>query len=136
MKIPRHTAKKVRLGNELIKERIYKQNPDFDLKNQEIGKILIIFNNLMSQIKENNSKNSNCGEEKYTPDGIKDIFISIGEEFCKFLQRGIESLDLPEIINKALKTLKAIFAFACTIKNYGQNQISCKRVYNQRRANI
>ena len=94
MKITWH-SKKIRLGNKLIIERIYKQNPDFDLKNYKLEKILIIFDNLMSQIRENNSKTSNCEEEKYTPDGIKGIFISTGEEFCKFLQRYIESLDLP-----------------------------------------
>ena len=53
--------------------------------------------------------------------GIKDILVTIREEIYKFLQQDIDSLDLPEIIKKALKTLKAIVTFVSTIKSYGQN---------------
>ena len=45
-----------------------------------------------------------------TEDGIKDILVSI----ASFL-RDIDSLGLPDIIKKALKTLKSILIF-CSIK--------------------
>ena len=75
----------------------------------------------MNQIKEYHSNSSNTKEEKDTVDRIKEILVSIGEELFKFLQRDIDSLELPDIIKKALKTLKTILTFIHAIVNHGQN---------------
>ena len=75
----------------------------------------------MNQIKEYNNNSSNTEVEKDIVDRIKDILVSIGEKLKKFLQRDIDSLELPDIIKKALKTLKAILTFIHAIVNHGQN---------------
>lgn len=54
-------------------------------------------------------------------DGIKDILVSIGEEIFKFLHRNIDSFELPDIIKKILKILKANFIFVPTVKNHDQS---------------
>ena len=51
------------------------------------------------------------------------------KKIYKFLQQDINSLNLLEIIKKALKTLKAIVAFVGAIKNHDQNWSSTKKKY-------
>lgn len=60
-------------------------------------------------------------QETDTEDGIKDLLATIGDEICKFLQEDIDSLNLPNIIKKALNTIKVIVTFFCSIKNHGQS---------------
>ena len=92
------------MESKIIKEAILKDNPIFDIKKSWIEKFLIIFDVLINQIKEHDKdENSNDKKEVDTEDEIKDISVSIGEEIFKFLQRDIDSLDLPDIIKKALK---------------------------------
>lgn len=76
---------------------------------------------MISKIKENNDDNSNFEELEYTEDGTKDMLDSIEEELFKFIQREVESLDLPEGVKKVLKTLEGTINFIRIIKNLGQN---------------
>ena len=137
--------RKIKLEYKIIKEAILKENPKFDIKNHELEMFLIILDTLINQIKEHDKdENSNGKKEVDTEDGIKDIAVSIGEEFFKFPQSDTDSLDLPDIIKKALKTLKGAFTFVCAVKSHGHNEnprsrsrrgIDVENVENLRRRN-
>ena len=49
------------------------------------------------------------------------ILTSIERELYKLLQRDTDQLDLPGIIKKGLKALKAIVTLVYAIQNYCQN---------------
>lgn len=85
----------------LVKNTL-KANTNSDIANQEIENSLKIFSMVINQI-ENEGKSIN--KVTYAEDGIKDMLLTIGEEIYKLLQQDFDTLNLPEIIKKALKTL-------------------------------
>ena len=95
-----------------------KSNPNFDIKNHKLENFLTIFNTVINQTKKDGNT---FNQDSYTEDGIKDILLTVGEKIYKFLQQIIDSLDLPDIIKKALITLKAIVSLVHAIKNHDQN---------------
>ena len=94
----------MKLESKIIKEAILRENLKFDIKSHKLKEFLLIFDTLTNQIKEHDKdENSNDKKAVDTDNGIKDILVSIGEEVFKFLQRHINSLDLPDIIKKSAK---------------------------------
>ena len=127
-KIMQFSIKKIKLESEIIKEEILKENPDFDIQNYELEKFLMIFNILISEIKEHDkNERLNDKDELNAEDGIKEILVLTGEEIFKFLQRDIDSLNLPHIIEKVPRTRENILDFVQIFKKYDQNQIKPRR---------
>ena len=127
-KIMQFSIKKIKLESEIIKEEILKENPDFDIQNYELEKFLMIFNISISEIKEHDkNERLNDKDELNAEDGIKEILVLTGEDIFKFLQRDINSLNLPHIIKKVPRTRENILDFVQIFKKYGQNQIKPRR---------
>ena len=114
-------SKKIKLDKETLIKSTLKSHTNSDITSQEIKNFLRILNVVINQI-ENEGKSIN--QETDAEDGTIDILVTIGEEIYKFLQQDIDSLDLPEIIKKALK---AIVTFVRAIKNHGQNYSCAKK---------
>ena len=108
--------KKIKLENQIINNSL--NNNDYTIKDKQIATIFKIFNSVKAQI-ENEGKTLNQNND--TEDGIKDIILLAVEQIYKFLQQDIDSLNLPNIIKKALKTLKTIVNFVRAVKDHGQN---------------
>ena len=100
----------------LIKNTL-KNNKSSDITNKEIENFLKIF----SAINQIENKEKSINQATDTEDGIKDLLLTTEEEIYKFLQQHIDLLNLPEIIKKSVKTLKAIVVFVCALKKHGQN---------------
>lgn len=85
----------------LVKNTL-KANTNSDIANQEIENSLKIFSMVINQIEK---EGKSINKVTYAEDGIKDMLLTIGEEIYKLLQQDFDTLNLPEIIKKALKTL-------------------------------
>ena len=82
----------------------------------------MIFNILISEIKEHDkNERLNDKDELNAEDGIKEILVLTGEDIFKFLQRDINSLNLPHTIKKVPRTRENILDFVQIFKKYGQN---------------
>ena len=75
-----NTQKKIKLQHQKIQENIRNKRPDIDIKEHEIQKFILIFQELIKQIKLNQDLQSNIKEEEDSTDRIKDILTSTGEE--------------------------------------------------------
>ena len=109
-------GKIMKLDKEKLITETLKNNTNSDITNKEIENFLKIFNVVINQM-ENESKSND--KDSATEGGRKDILVPLGEEIYKFGQ-DIDSLNLPNIIKKALKMLKAIVTFLRAIKNHDQ----------------
>lgn len=93
-----NTYRKIKLELEIIKEKIIRKSPNINIKQHKVHKFILIFQELLNQIKLDNIQDYNSKEETHTEDGIWDILTSIGQELYKFFQHDINSLELPEIV--------------------------------------
>ena len=87
--------KQKRIGN-------WKHESLTNIKDQEIHKFLIIFEEILRQIKRKEQMEIDIEEEGDSTDGIRDTIKVVSIEIYKFLQQDIDSLDLPEIIKNCL----------------------------------
>ena len=91
--------RKIKLELEIFKEKIIRKSPtNINIKQHKVHKVILIFQELLNQIKLDNIQDYNSKEETHTEDGIWDKLTSIGQELYKFFQRDINSLELPEIV--------------------------------------
>ena len=76
---------------------------EIDITEKELNKFLLIFNLLLEA---NEKKDS--GEVTDAKDGIPDILMLITRKLLELLQQNIDSLNIPNILKKALKKLKEL----------------------------
>ena len=82
----------------------------------------MIFNILVSEIKEHDKNEGLNDKDKLNAeDGIKEILVLTGDKIFKFLQRDIDSLNLPHIIKKVPRTRENILDFVQIFEKYDQN---------------
>ena len=99
------------------------------LNKEEIKKILIIFQELISI---GNEEESFLEKERNTVDGAVSILLILAQQISELLEGEIDFLEFHNIIKKSLKTLKAILGVFNTVKNNirsklktgGKNQIN------------
>ena len=94
-------AKKIKLEHKLISEKISKNQPDIDVHEHEIYKLLLIFNEILE------TSLNDATDLTDSVDGIQDNILTVGKSLLKLLKGNIESLQLPGILKNALKRLKS-----------------------------
>ena len=93
--------KKIKLENDLTRDKLKGINKELDIDQHEVGKFLLIFHLLMQSV----NSEENFGDT----DGIPDLILKIVLEISELLKNNIDSLKLPEIFKAALKRIKKIF---------------------------
>ena len=79
------------------------EHREIDITEKELNKLLLIFNLLLEA---NEKKDS--GEVTDAEDGISDILMLITTKLLELLQQNTDSLNIPNILKKALKKLKEL----------------------------
>lgn len=93
--------KKIKLENDLTRDKLKGINEELDIDQHEVGKFLLIFHLLMQSV----NSEENFGDT----DRIPDLMLKIVLEISELLKNNIDSLKLSEIFKAALKRIKKIF---------------------------
>ena len=114
-------AKKIKLEHKSLSEKISKNHPDIDVHEHEIYKFLLIFNEIL-ETSLNNATGLTDSEDR-----IQGNILMVGKGLLKLLKGNIESLQLPTILENALKRLKSfLFLINNKIEQDGSNQNDSK----------
>ena len=94
-------GKKIKLEHYTICERLNEKFPDIDIKEHEIQKFLLIFQELITLpvVYE---------EFSDSEDGITNLFLTLAKQIQNFLNKDTNFLKFQAVIKKSLKTLKAL----------------------------
>ena len=126
----RNNSKKKKTEQEIMEDFAEKMHmKHLKLNKEEIKKILIIFQELISI---GNEEESFLEKERNTVDGAVSILLILAQQISELLEGEIDFLEFHNIIKKSLKTLKAILGVFNTVKNNirsklktgGKNQIN------------
>ena len=80
------------------------EHHEIDITEKELHNFLLIFNLLL----EANEKKKDSGQVTDAQDGIPDILMLITTKLLELLQQNIDTLNIPNILKKALKKLKEL----------------------------
>ena len=93
--------KKIKLENELIRDKIKNVNKEINVNQHEVEKFLLIFHTLVENI--------NSEESLDNTDGVSDVILTIVLKITELLKKNIDSLKIPEILKVSLKKIKELF---------------------------
>ena len=99
-----NNPKKLKLDVEKARKGLLKDLNESYISDREIERFLNIF----SMIIEEEEAEISQVEPKDSEDGAIDIVLTVAKKISQLLEGDIDSLKLPKIITKSLKTLKAI----------------------------
>ena len=99
-------AKKIKLEQKRISEKINKDYPDMDITDHEINKFVLIIHTLL-KTSSNKDKFSEILAVD-TEDNVQDTIMLIVTKLLNLLKGNFDSLNLPKKVKSGLKKLKSI----------------------------
>ena len=99
-------AKKIKLEQKRISEKINKDYPDMDITDHEINKFVLIIHTLL-KTSSNKDKFSEILVVD-TEDDVQDTIMLIVTKLLNLLEGNFDSLNLPKKVKSGLKKLKSI----------------------------
>ena len=99
-------AKKIKLEQKRISEKINKDYPDMDITDHEINKFVLIIHTLL-KTSSNKDKFSEILAVD-TEDDVQDTIMLIVTKLLNLLKGNFDSLNLPKKVKSGLKKLKSI----------------------------
>ena len=94
--------KKIKLENQKILEKLKEINEDIDISEHDVHKFLLIFHTLVETI------NSEQPQEE-TDGFVTNAILQIVNIIAGLLKNNIDSLNIPAVLESALKKLKSFF---------------------------
>ena len=94
--------KKIKLENQKILEKLKEISEDIDISEHDVHKFLLIFHTLVETI------NSEQPQEE-TDGFVTDAILQIVNIIAGLLKNNIDSLNIPAVLESALKKLKSFF---------------------------
>ena len=96
-------SKKIKLEFDIILDKVQEIKQKIDISENEVYKFLLIFHNLVQTI------NSNEPQEE-TDRLMADVILQIVNTIIQLLKNNIDSLNIPAVLKRALKTAKLLYS--------------------------